>query len=363
VPLAYNEVMLKKIVILAVLLLFLGVLNYLSFFSHTSSTINSTKNVSSREITQQKPTASPTPQRNTFPLAIVTMKNKSYPGSTITIDQTLPATATYNQYVASYLSDGLKIYGLLTVPLGTKPSHGWPVILFNHGYIPPASYSTTDSYAVMVQPLAEAGYIVFKPDYRGNGNSQGTPTQPYITPDYVTDSMNALASIKKYKDADPNKIGVFGHSMGGNITLHELVMTHDIKAAELMAGVTCSATDLLQWWDHRIANHSITGNDLDTSYVVETMIKAHGTPTSNPSYWNALDPTRFISSITAPVEIQVGSADTEVPIVCSTSLDTSLQKDNKSVLFNEYTGSDHNLSPDTSVAMAEAVSFFNRYVK
>src|SRR6185437_9860558 len=177
----------------------------------------------------------------------------------------------YHRYRVSYRSEGLKIYVLLTVPLGNKLSGGWPVVLFNHGYIPPASYSTTTSYAVMIDPLAAAGYIVFIPDYRGNGQSEGTPVQPYVSPDYVTDSMNALASIKQYKDANPYSVAIVGHSMGGNITLHELVITHDIKAAAILSGVVGNATGLLSWWSQRMANHSIVGNDLNTYYVIQSI--------------------------------------------------------------------------------------------
>lgn len=305
---------------------------------------------------------SPTPTVSS-PLAIANMRHKSYPGSDIAIEQTLSPGENYKRYLVSYRSDGLKIYSLLTVPTGTKPKDGWPVIMFNHGYIPPASYSTASSYAVMIDPLAAAGYIVMAPDYRGNNNSQGIPTQPYITPDYVTDSMNALASVKKYKDANPEKIGVFGHSMGGNITLHELVMTHDIKAAELMAGTVGSESALLQWWNHRISAHSIIGNDLDTSKVVQQMVKDNGTPTTNPTYWNAIDPTQSISFITAPVQLQVGSADVEVPLDFSITLKNSLQSAGKLVDYHEYSGADHNLSPDTATAMSMSIAFFNKYLK
>src|SRR5205814_1073917 len=83
--------------------------------------------------------------------------------------------SNYRQYVASYLSDGLKIFALLTVPNGAKPASGWPVIIFNHGYIPPTVYRTTERYVAYIDAFARSGYIVFKPDYRGFGSSQGTP--------------------------------------------------------------------------------------------------------------------------------------------------------------------------------------------
>ena len=258
---------------------------------------------------------------------------------------------------------GLKIYALLTVPIGKKPKNGWPVILFNHGYIPPATYSTDTSYNIMIDPLATSGYIIFAPDYRGNDNSQGVPMQPYISSDYITDSMNAYTSIKGYKDADSNDIGVFGHSMGGNITLHELVITHDFKAAEIMAGVVGNETELLSWWKRRYATNSIVGNDLDTYNMIIQMEKKYGTPDSNPSYWNEIDPTKYVSFINTPVQIQVGSADNEVPTDFSSTLYTLLQKNGTSSNYHVFQGADHNLSPDTADAMDEAVGFFNTYLK
>ena len=336
--------------------LLLGAYSYFSF----------AKKITKRVLHPQQTTISSkvtTEQENLPPLAIEKMRQKAYPGSTITIEQTVTPGFNYTRYLVSYFSEGFKIYGLLTVPNGAKPKKGWPVILFNHGYIPPSSYSTDASYSSMVDPLASAGYIVFKPDYRGNGNSAGIPTQPYITPDYVTDSMNALSSIEKYKDADSQKIGVFGHSMGGNIALHELVITHDIKAAELMAGVVGNESSLVKWWDHRFAVRSIVGNDLDTYYVFVQMLKDHGTPGTNPHYWNTIDPTMFINFISAPVQIQVGSTDEDVPVDFSLSLNDSLRLKGKIADLKVYPGANHNLAPDTAFAMAETVAFFNRYLK
>jgi hypothetical protein len=80
------------------------------------------------------------------PLQIEVMRQQSYPGSPITIEQTLEPGANHNQYVVSYLSDGHKIYALMTVPTGTKPATGWPVIVFNHGYITPSQYRTIERY-------------------------------------------------------------------------------------------------------------------------------------------------------------------------------------------------------------------------
>ncbi|HEX9007936.1 MAG TPA: alpha/beta fold hydrolase, partial [Patescibacteria group bacterium] len=156
-------------------------------------------------------------------LSISEMRKKNYPGSEISIVNKLSSNASYDRYVTSYYSDGLKIFSLLTIPKGKAPSGGWPVILFNHGYIAPEVYRTGQRYVSYVDYFARNGYVVFMPDYRGNGLSEGNPEGAYYSPAYASDDLNALASIKKYKDVNPNKIGIWGHSMGGNITLRDLV--------------------------------------------------------------------------------------------------------------------------------------------
>ncbi len=305
---------------------------------------------------------SSTTEKSNDPLAINYMQRVRYPGSNIMIVHILSSGTNYYRYLTSYQSDNLTIYALLTVPEGAKPEGGWPVIVFNHGYIPPSQYSTTSSYSVMIDPLAAAGCIVFVPDYRGNNDSQGVAQQPYVSPDDVTDSMNAIASIKHYKDANPNKIAVVGHSMGGNVTLHELVISHDIKAAAILSGVVGNENDLLKWWNYRYSAHIISGNDLDTYYSLQNMIKERGSLNKNPDYWNSIDPTKFLQNIDIPIQIQIGTADDQVPISFSLSLRDTLQSEGKTVDFHQYPDANHNLSPDITTAKQQVISFFKQYL-
>lgn len=349
----------KKLI--GVLLIVLGITIPVLYFSHHSVPRKTTNSQVPTPTSEIIPTSGLS--QTADPLSISHEKQKSYPGSELKIVQTLHPGLNSTRYIVLYQSDGLKLFGLLTVPTGPKPAGGWPVILFNHGYIPPRQYSAEESYATFVTPFASSGFIVFKPDYRGNGNSPGTPVQPYTSSDYLTDSMNALSSVKLYTDANPQKIGVFGHSMGGNISLHELVISPDVKAGVIMTGVVGDESGLLAWWDRRFAVKSIVGNDLDTYYVIKNMVSDHGTPDTNPSYWNAIDPTKFITDISAPVQIQVGTNDTVVPPSFSSSLRDLLQNAGKPVEYHEYFGADHNLTPDTSQALKTAVAFFAKYLK
>ncbi|HKY54645.1 MAG TPA: hypothetical protein VJM08_10080, partial [Anaerolineales bacterium] len=89
-----------------------------------------------------------------LPLQIDAMRARQYPGSDVVIEAALDPGSNYSRYYVSYLSEGLKIYAMMTVPNGQKPASGWPVIIFNHGYIPPAVYRTTERYVAYVDQIA-----------------------------------------------------------------------------------------------------------------------------------------------------------------------------------------------------------------
>src|SRR5215216_5407424 len=192
------------------------------------------------------PTATPEPLH---PLQIEAMRAQQYPGSDIVIESVLDRGVNYSRYYVSYLSEGLKIYALMTVPNGEKPPTGWPVIIFNHGFIPPDVYRTTERYVAYVDLIARSGYIVFRSDYRGHDRSEGEPGGAYSNTGYTVDVLNAVASMKRHPDADPNHIGMWGHSMGGYITLRSMVVSKDIKAGVIWAGVVARYPDLFTRWN------------------------------------------------------------------------------------------------------------------
>ena len=336
------------------LIIFIGIL----FLVFRPTTVNKSKSI---------PTGNSITQIPANPLAISAMRERSYPGSDIVIEQTLPDESNYHQYIVSYKSDGLKIYALLTVPFGIKPKNGWPVILFNHGYIAPDQYQTfptVGQYATYYPVFSRNGYIVFKPDYRGNGNSEGSPEGAYYSPAYTVDDLNALASIKKYKDADPNRVGIWGHSMGGNITLRDLVVRpNDAKVAVIWGGVVGSYEDLMFNWQRRVSYQPPPRELTLRNNQRSNLVKQYGDPRQNPTFWNTLDPTNFVSDISVPVQLDVGGADEEVPVSFSQSLRDKLEKAGKTVEYFEYPGSNHNISQGFDLAMQRSLDFFNKYLK
>ncbi|SRR5258708_7062461 len=298
------------------------------------------------------------------PLQISYMRNQNYSGSNIKIEQTLMNGSNYKRYIASYVSDGFKIYGLLTVPNGDVPKGGWPTIIFNHGYITPERYTPDGNYIAYVDALARSGFVIFKPDYRGNGKSEGTPGSSYFSSNYDIDDLNAIATIKKFSGINSNRIGVWGHSMGGHITLVDLVVSKDIKAAVIWGGVVGSYNDILYNWQNRV-NYSPDAEDLRLRNLgSQDLIAKYGTPTANPDFWNSIDPTVNLNFVTAPIQIHVGLSDNQVPPDFSQNLYTKLKGQGKTVEFYSYPGANHDISsPSFNTAMQRTIDFFKKYLQ
>ena len=294
------------------------------------------------------------------PLAIDAMRQRDYPGSDLVIERTLSPGSNYRQYVASYQSDGLKIFALLTVPNGAKPASGWPVIIFNHGYIPPTVYRTTERYIAYVDAFARNGYIVFKPDYRGFGSSQGQPVSAYYSPDDTVDVLNAVTTMQRYDGADPNRIGMWGHSMGGNITLRALVIDPRIKVAVIWAGVNATYKDLMENWHPPAADRPPPSFSRGQR---QHLLDQFGTPEQNAAFWDSISPMSYLADITAPIQLHHGTSDVEVPLQFSEALASDLKAAGKPVELYTYAGSDHNISQGFSQAMARSVAFFDRSLK
>ncbi len=296
------------------------------------------------------------------PLTIESLRKGEYFGSEFVIEEDLGVGSNYRKYRVSYLSEGFKIYGLLTVP-NEKRAEGWPVIVFNHGYIPPAEYRTTERYVAYQDAFAKAGYVTIKSDYRGHGNSEGVAAGGYGSNAYTIDVINALESVKKYPGVNVNKIGMWGHSMGGYITLRTMVVRGDIKAGVIWAGVVASYPDLLNNWRRRSPQATPVGSAFGARRWRDMLVEQYGTPEMNPEFWSSISANAYLNNVSGPIQLHHGTADTSVPVEFSQKLKRELDDMNKVVEYHEYSGDDHNLTDNLSLALKRSIEFFDKYLK
>ena len=299
---------------------------------------------------------------------VESLRTSSYPGSDIVVEQTLDPGLNYDRYITSYLSEGLKIYALLTVPRGERPETGWPAIVFNHGYIPPDQYRTTERYVAYVDGFARNGYIVMRPDYRGHGNSEGEAVGAYRSPAYTVDVLNAVSSVQMFPDSDPDRIGMWGHSMGGHITLQVMVTTSDVKAGVIWAGLMGSYQDLLEmWWWPRWGfvdgspNPTQEPGDERTLWTQE-LEERYGSFEENPVFWRSISPTSYLGDLSGPFQLHHGTGDATVSVGFSEILFAQIQAAGMPGELYVYEGDNHNLSSSFGIAMTRSVEFFDRYL-
>ncbi len=313
-------------------------------------------------ITTPTPTATATPFEIGKELTIEYLRNLEITGSEITFEEKLPDTLYYEQHIVSYISEGNKIYGLLLIPIMAVPESGFKAIVFNHGYIPPTVYRTTERYTAYVDYLARSGFVVFKIDMRGHGRSEGQPSGSYYSSGYTIDAISALKSLQTLDIVDPQGIGMWGHSMAGNLVLRAMLVEPDIKAGVIWAGAVYSYTDFETYGiDDNTFRPPVASPTLGTPgpQTRARIFDTYGRPNLQVDYWKAVSLTENIAFLTSPLQLHHAQDDPVVNIGYSIGLAAVLQANGKAYEFYSYEGGGHNLvSPYFDQAMLRTVEFF-----
>jgi dipeptidyl aminopeptidase/acylaminoacyl peptidase len=159
--------------------------------------------------------------------------------------------------------DGKDVYARLYTPemIGAKRDPLKPAVVFVHGagYLQNAHKYWSSYYREYMfhNLLASRGYVVLDPDYRasaGYGRDWRTAIYRFMGGKDLEDVVDGAKYLVAAEKVDPKRIGVYGGSYGGFITLMAMFTTPDVFAA---GAALRPVTD----WAHY--NHGYTSNILN----------------------------------------------------------------------------------------------------
>ncbi len=242
----------------------------------------------------------------------------------------------------TYRHDGLLINGFLVEPT-TRGPH--PVLIFNHGGVM--------KWGRIVLPemlefnrLAERGYIVLASYYRGEGGSEGEPS---MDGGDVSDTLALIALAEKMPNADPQRIGMWGFSRGGFVTLGVLKATDRLRAAVLVGAPT----------DFVNAKRRAEFDEFVYPYVIKKYAQ------NKEAALVRLSPIRWPEKLAArtPILILHGGDDPRVEPTDSLRLAGELQRLQRSYRLKIYEGGSHALVENGLDVRRELDRWFDSYVR
>ncbi|HSF45869.1 MAG TPA: prolyl oligopeptidase family serine peptidase, partial [Chitinophagaceae bacterium] len=133
-------------------------------------------------------------------------------------------------------SDGALIYARLYEPSGGKKNNAAVIFVHGAGYLQNAHYRWSSYFREYMfhNLLADKGYTVLDIDYRGSagyGRDWRTGIYRYMGGKDLSDHVDATKYLVSTLGIDPGRIGIYGGSYGGFITLMALFTTPDVFKA------------------------------------------------------------------------------------------------------------------------------------
>jgi dipeptidyl aminopeptidase/acylaminoacyl peptidase len=281
-------------------------------------------------------------------LTIADLRADTYGEGDFRVEQVLGQGPSFTRYLISYDSDGLRTYGFMNVPTGAGP---FPVVLVNHGYVEPSVYRVLTYTTRYADALANAGFVAIHPNYRNYPPSDEGSNEFRVG--YTRDILNLVGLVQRLggqpgplEAADPDAIGLWGHSMGGGITLRAITVSDAIDAALLYGAMS----------GDEARNHE---------RILFFTNGANGLWEEGEAPGDAdlrrLSPIYYLADVEAPVSIHHGEFDDQVPLAWSEELCTELLALGKTVECFTYPGAPHTFSGETdALFMERAAAFFRQ---
>ncbi len=253
------------------------------------------------------------------------------------------------EYGSLPASDGTPLYWQLYKPAGFEPGKRYPAVLLVYGG--PTAQTVGRFWgerrgSETPQLFTQRGYVVFALDNRGSGGRGRKFTEALyrrLGGVEVEDQLEGIAWLKSQAFVDPARIGVFGWSYGGYMTLMLLSQSPGTFAAGV-AGAP--VTDLRLY---------------DTHYTERYL----GKPQENPEGYRLSNVLTYAPALRDRLLLMHGMADDNVLFTNTTLLIPALVESGQPFELVPYPGSRHGALtfPDTGVhGLKTILDFFDRHL-
>ena len=191
-------------------------------------------------------TASPTASATPHPLRAYTIpayQARDFPGGPVQILNTVEQNPSFTRSYMACPSCDLTITGTMHMPTGSGP---FPVLILLHGYFVREQYYAGADTWQAAEFFAQQGYLVLAPDLRSWGASDAGLSLFHMG--LTADVLHLISALNSIPGADPERVGLWGHSMGGGIATKILTIDDRVQAAVLYAPNSADDADLIARW-------------------------------------------------------------------------------------------------------------------
>ena len=327
------------------------------------------------------------------PLSVKGLRHRSY-RSQLSVIKEITGYEGFRAFLLSYESDGLEVFARVNIPEGDVPPHGFPVVVFAHGFSPnpkDPDYFQRPYYETWVNAYVQQGNLVIMPGYRGHGVIDGREAggSEYIdkysslnltSPFYAVDVLNLVAALPSLSLLNLNEPGISfpnipladtknvflsAHSMGGDIALIVLAVNQQFKAASIWAGVCADVKDVTAFYTRYYLNEHKSETPFETAFAAEWG-KVTSAAQAEPFLLGDVNQANgfyALENISAPLILHQGMADTAVSPEWLVNLHNRLQELGKLSTLHLYDSNDHELSLNEAhpLAIQRDVEFFNAH--
>lgn len=227
-------------------------------------------------------------------------------------------------------SDNVELNGWMIKPIDFDPNKKYPVLFYVYGG--PGSQTVQDQWdrnMLWYTLLNQKNYIIVSVDGRGTGG-RGVNFEKIIYKNLgkweTNDQIEAARYLSNFPFIDRNRIGIWGWSYGGYMSLMSILIGNDVfKVAISVAPVT-------DWKFY------------DTIYTERYM----QTPELNPDGYKEGSVLNYVKNLKGKLLVIHGTDDDNVHWQNTISLANELQKHNKQFYTMFYPGKDHGISGNTT---------------